>query len=193
MREELIMLLREGLLISMKLGLGPGKNPPEDIYVVVEIPMGSNVKYEIDKETGMVFVDRVLFTSMFFPFNYGFIPGTLEEDGDPVDVVLLSYDPFVPGSVVRARPVALLEMEDENGYDSKVVAVPHEKIDNRFEGIKDVGDISDAVKERIKHFFEHYKELEKGKWVRVRGWQGRDRACEAIKRAVERFQAGSRR
>ena len=178
--------------MNMKLGLKPGKNPPEDIYVVVEIPMGSNVKYEIDKETGMVFVDRVLFTSMFFPFNYGFIPGTLEEDGDPVDVVLLSHDPFVPGSIVRARPVALLEMEDENGYDSKVVAVPHEKIDNRFEGVRDVGDISDAVKERIRHFFEHYKELEKGKWVRVKGWQGRDRACEVIKRAIERLQAGSR-
>jgi len=178
--------------MNMKLGLKPGKNPPEDIYVVVEIPMGSNVKYEIDKETGIVFVDRVLFTSMFFPFNYGFIPGTLEEDGDPVDVVLLSHDPFVPGSIVRARPVALLEMEDENGYDSKVVAVPHEKIDNRFEGVRDVGDISDAVKERIRHFFEHYKELEKGKWVRVKGWQGRDRACEVIKRAIERLQAGSR-
>lgn len=173
----------------MKLAIGPGKNPPEDIFVVVEIPLGSNVKYEMDKETGLIHVDRVLFTSMVFPFNYGFIPGTLEEDGDPVDVVLLSHDPFVPGSVVRARPVALLEMEDENGYDSKVIAVPHEKVDNRFEGIRDVGDLSEAVKERIKHFFEHYKELEKGKWVRVTGWQGREKALEVIRRAIERFNA----
>ncbi|ABL77546.1 inorganic diphosphatase [Thermofilum pendens] len=175
----------------MGIDIPPGKNPPEDIYVVIEIPMGSNVKYEIDKESGMVFVDRVLFTSMVFPFNYGFIPGTLEEDGDPVDVVLLSHDPFVPGSVVRARPVALLEMEDENGPDSKVVAVPHEKIDNRFSGVKDVDDIDDAVKDRIKHFFEHYKELEKGKWVKVKEWKGRFAAEESIRRAVERFKSKS--
>lgn len=173
----------------MRLAIPPGKNPPEDIYVVIEIPMGSNVKYELDKETGFIFVDRVLFTSMVFPFNYGFIPSTLEEDGDPVDVVLLSNDPFVPGSVVRARPVALLEMEDENGYDSKVVAVPHEKVDNRFEGIKDLSDLSEAVRERVKHFFEHYKELEKGKWVRVRGWEGRDKALEVIRKAIQRYSA----
>ncbi|MGC9107550.1 MAG: inorganic diphosphatase, partial [Infirmifilum sp.] len=152
--------------------LSAGKNPPEDIFVVIEIPMGSNVKYELDKESGVLFVDRVLFTSMVFPFNYGFIPSTLEEDGDPVDVVLLSYDSFAPGSVVRARPVGLLEMEDESGPDSKVIAVPHEKIDARFGKIKDINDVDDSVKNKIRHFFEHYKELEPGKWVKVKAWQG---------------------
>ncbi|MCI4408009.1 MAG: inorganic diphosphatase [Thermofilum sp.] len=171
----------------MPLNIPPGKNPPEDIYVVVEIPLGSNVKYEMDKESGMIFVDRVLFTSMFFPFNYGFVPKTLEEDGDPVDVVLLSYDSVAPGSVVRARPIGLLEMEDENGPDSKIIAVPHEKIDNRFAKIKDINDVDDAVKERIKHFFEHYKELEKGKWVKVRNWKGREAALEAIQKAIDRY------
>jgi inorganic pyrophosphatase len=171
----------------MPLNIPPGKNPPEDIYVVVEIPLGSNIKYELDKESGMIFVDRVLFTSMVFPFNYGFVPKTLEEDGDPVDVVLLSYDPVAPGSVVRARPIGLLEMEDENGPDSKIIAVPHEKIDNRFAKIKDINDVDDAVKERIKHFFEHYKELEKGKWVKVRNWKGREAALEAIQKAIDRY------
>jgi inorganic pyrophosphatase len=171
----------------MPLNIPPGKNPPEDIYVVVEIPLGSNIKYELDKESGMIFVDRFLFTSMVFPFNYGFVPKTLEEDGDPVDVVLLSYDSVAPGSVVRARPIGLLEMEDENGPDSKIIAVPHEKIDNRFAKIKDINDVDDAVKDRIKHFFEHYKELEKGKWVKVRNWKGREAALEAIQKAIDRY------
>lgn len=171
----------------MGIKLSPGKNPPEDIYVVVEIPKGSNVKYEMDKESGMIFVDRVLFTSMVFPFNYGFIPGTLEEDGDPVDVVLLSHDSFVPGSVVRARPIGVLEMRDESGPDSKIIAVPHEKIDNRFEHIKDISDVEESIKERIKHFFEHYKELEKGKWVKVESWKGKDVALENIRKAIERY------
>jgi len=171
----------------MPLNIPPGKNPPEDIYVLVEIPLGSNIKYELDKESGMIFVDRVLFTSMVFPFNYGFVPKTLEEDGDPVDVVLLSYDSVAPGSVVRARPIGLLEMEDENGPDSKIIAVPHEKIDNRFAKIKDINDVDDAVRERIKHFFEHYKELEKGKWVKVRNWKGREAALEAIQKAIDRY------
>ncbi|MGB9709163.1 MAG: inorganic diphosphatase [Infirmifilum sp.] len=167
--------------------LSTGKNPPEDIFVVIEIPMGSNVKYELDKESGVLFVDRVLFTSMVFPFNYGFIPSTLEEDGDPVDVVLLSYDSFAPGSVVRARPVGLLEMEDESGPDSKVIAVPHEKIDARFGKIKDINDVDDSVKNKIRHFFEHYKELEPGKWVKVKAWQGKDKAMDSIRKAMERF------
>jgi len=167
----------------------PGKNPPEDIYVVVEIPLGSNVKYEMDKESGMIFVDRVLFTPMFFPFNYGYVPGTLEEDGDPVDVVLLSYDPFVPGSVVRARPIGLMVMEDEKGPDSKVIAVPHEKIDNRFAGVDDISKVDEAVKARIKHFFEHYKELEPGKWVKAREFRGKEAALEEIRKAIERYRA----
>ena len=165
----------------------PGKNPPDDIYVVVEIPQGSGVKYELDKELGVVFVDRVLFSSMVYPFNYGFVPQTLEEDGDPVDVLVLGYDPVYPGSVIRARPVALLVMEDDAGPDSKVVAVPHEKIDPRFSNIRDLEDIPEALRRRIAHFFEHYKELEPGKWVKVKDWRGAAEAKEQIKKAIERY------
>ncbi len=167
--------------------LPPGPNPPEEIYVVVEIPMGGNVKYELDKESGFIFVDRVLFTSMFFPFNYGFVPSTLEEDGDPVDVVLVSYDPFFPGTVVKAKPIGFLIMEDEKGPDSKVIAVPAEDVDSRFKEINDVTQIPSAVKDRIKHFFEHYKELEPGKFVKVREWCSADRAKESIRKAIERY------
>lgn len=151
--------------------------------------MGSSIKYEIDKESGAVFVDRVLFTSMVFPFNYGFIPSTLEEDGDPVDVVLLSYEPFVPGSVVRARPIALLEMEDEAGPDSKIIAVPHEKIDARFAKVRSIGDVDESIRNRIRHFFEHYKELEPGKWVKVKAWHERDKALISINNAIERYKS----
>mgnify|MGYP000630869344 CR=1 FL=1 len=169
--------------------LPPGKNPPEDVYVVIEIPLGSGVKYEVDKETGAVFVDRILFTSMVYPFNYGFIPQTLEEDGDPVDVLVLGYDPVYPGCVIRARPVAVLYTVDEKGADAKVVAVPHEKIDPRFERVKDLDDIPEAVRDRIKHFFEHYKELEPGKFVKVKGWAGAEEAKKRIKEAIERYKS----
>ncbi|RLF07424.1 MAG: inorganic diphosphatase [Thermoprotei archaeon] len=167
----------------------PGKNAPDEVYVLIEIPLGSNIKYEMDKETETLFVDRILFTSMVYPFNYGYIPGTLEEDGDPVDVLVLGYDPVIPGSVIKARPVGLLEMEDEKGYDMKVIAVPVSKVDPRFDSIKDVDDIPDAVKEKIKHFFEHYKELEPGKWVKVKEWRGSAVAKEKISKAIERYKA----
>ncbi len=165
----------------------PGKNAPEEVYVLIEIPLGNNIKYEMDKETETIFVDRILFTSMVYPFNYGYIPGTLEEDGDPVDVLVLGYDPVVPGSVIKARPVGVLEMEDEKGYDLKIIAVPVSKIDPRFENIKDVDDIPDIVKKKIKHFFEHYKELEPGKWVKVREWKDPKFAKEKISKAIERY------
>lgn len=169
--------------------LPSGKNPPDDIYVVIEIPMGSGVKYEVDKKTGLVFVDRILYTSMVYPFNYGFVPQTLEEDGDPVDVLVLGSDPLAPGVVIRARPVAVLYMRDEEGPDAKIVAVPHEKIDPRYKDLKDVGDIPKAVKERIKHFFEHYKELEPGKFVKVEGWGTAEEAKKRIKEAIERYKS----
>ena len=167
--------------------IGPGSKAPEEVNVVVEIPMNSGVKYELDKESGVLVVDRILYTSMVYPFNYGFIPGTLEEDGDPVDILVVSYDSLAPGSIIRARPVGVLETEDEKGRDAKIVAVPSDKIDPRFQGIRDVNDIPEAVKQRIEHFFQHYKELEKGKWVKIVGWKSRTEALERIRQAVERF------
>ncbi len=172
--------------------LGPGKKAPEEVNVVIEIPMGGHVKYEMDKETGLIKVDRVLYTAMYYPFNYGFIPGTLEEDGDPVDVLLLSYDPFYPGTYVRARPIGVLLMEDEEGPDSKIIAVPIEKVDPRFKDVKDVSDLNDIVKDKIKHFFEHYKELEPGKWVKIKDWLPKEEAYKKIKEAIERYKEGSK-
>uniref|UniRef100_A0A7C4DBI0 Inorganic pyrophosphatase n=2 Tax=Staphylothermus marinus TaxID=2280 RepID=A0A7C4DBI0_STAMA len=167
--------------------IGPGDKAPEEVNVVIEIPMNSNIKYELDKETGVLFVDRILFTSMIYPFNYGFIPNTLEEDGDPVDVLVLSYDPLTPGSVIKVKPIGVLETEDEKGRDAKIIAVPIEKIDPRFENIRDIDDIPNSLKERISHFFEHYKELEKGKWVKVIGWKNREEALKRIREAINRF------
>ncbi len=168
--------------------LGPGKEAPRIVNVVIEIPMGSSVKYELDKEAGVIKVDRFLYTSMVYPFNYGFIPGTLEEDGDPVDVLVLSYEPVVPGAVIEAKPIGLLIMEDEEGPDSKVIAVPKEKLDPRFKGINSVFDLPEALREKIKHFFEHYKELEPGKWVKVKDWKGPEEALKQIEAAIKRYQ-----
>ncbi len=168
--------------------LGPGKDAPNVINVVIEIPMGGYIKYEMDKETGILKVDRILYTAMYYPFNYGFVPGTLEEDGDPVDVLLISYEPLLPGSYIKARPIGVLVMEDEEGPDSKIIAVPVEKVDPRFKNIKDINDLPEAIKEKIKHFFEHYKELEPGKWVKVKDWLPKEEALKKIKEAIERYQ-----
>ncbi|OYT40471.1 MAG: inorganic pyrophosphatase [Desulfurococcales archaeon ex4484_58] len=170
--------------------IGYGDKAPEEINVVIEIPMGSNVKYELDKETGLLFVDRILFTSMIYPFNYGFVPKTLEEDGDPVDVLVLGYEPLQPGSIIKARPIGVLETEDEKGRDAKIVAVPVDKIDPRFENIRDINDLPENYRERIAHFFEHYKELEKGKWVKVIAWKGHDEALKRIREAIKRYEKG---
>ncbi len=167
--------------------LGPGSKAPEVVNVVIEIPMGSSVKYELDKESGLIFVDRILFTAMYYPFNYGFIPGTLEEDGDPVDILVLGYDKLHPGVVIKARPIGVLMTEDEKGKDAKIVAVPISKIDPRFDNIKDISDLPANIRDRIAHFFEHYKELEKGKWVKVIGWYSREEALNRIRTAIERF------
>ena len=165
--------------------LSPGKDVPKDIFVVVEIPAESSVKYEVDKESGAVFVDRFLFTSMHYPFNYGFIPGTLAEDGDPVDVLVVSDQPVVPGSVIRARPIGMLIMEDEAGKDEKVVAVPVSKLDPQFDHIQDVAHLPEILREKVKHFFEHYKDLEPGKWVKLKDWRGKEEAEEYIRKAVK--------
>jgi len=164
-----------------------GKNPPEDVYVVIEIPKNSPIKYELDKESGAIFVDRVLYTAMYYPFNYGFIPQTLADDGDPVDVLVISEWTATPGSVVRAKVIGMLEMEDESGIDTKVIAVPHEKIDPTYKEISDIKDLPEAILEKIKHFFEHYKELEPGKWVRVKEFKNKDAALIEVKKGIENY------
>ncbi|NPA05004.1 MAG: inorganic diphosphatase [Crenarchaeota archaeon] len=167
--------------------LGPGRDAPKVVNVFVEIPMGSSVKYEYDEEAGVVKVDRFLYTAMHYPFNYGFVPGTLEEDGDPVDVLVLSREPVIPGCVIEARPIGVLIMEDEEGPDSKIIAVPKDKLDPTYKDIKSVEDLPEAVKAKIKHFFEHYKELEPGKWVKVKEWRGVEEAYKRIEEAIKRY------
>ena len=166
--------------------LPPGKNPPDDIYAVIEIPQGSNIKYDLDKDIGAIFVDRFLFTPMFYPANYGFIPNTLAEDRDPMDVLVLSRYPVVPGSVIRCRPVGVLIMEDESGKDEKILAVPHSKLDRSFENYKDINDLPQSVLDEIKHFFERYKDLEPGKWVKVKEFKGVEEARKLIMDSVGR-------
>ncbi|HZC88197.1 MAG TPA: inorganic diphosphatase [Nitrososphaera sp.] len=167
--------------------LKAGKNPPDEINVIIEIPKGSNIKYEIDDETGAVFVDRKLFTAMFYPCNYGFIPQTKEKDGDPVDVLVLGNDPVVPSAVMRANPVGVLITADEEGEDAKVVAVPITKVDPTFSDVKDIDSIPQYIQDQIKHFFEHYKELEKGKYVKVKGWENKESAKKKIIEAMETY------
>ncbi|EWG06940.1 MAG: inorganic pyrophosphatase [Candidatus Aramenus sulfurataquae] len=170
--------------------VGPGKNAPDVVNVFIEIPMGSNIKYEFDDEEEVVKVDRILYTSMVYPFNYGFIPGTLSEDGDPIDVLVLSNYPFYPGTVIEARPIGMLYMRDEEGEDEKVIAVPKDKVDPTFSNIKDIMDLPQAIKDKINHFFDHYKELEPGKWVKTSGWGTASVAKEKIKAAIERKNKG---
>jgi len=172
------------------MALSPGKKAPDQVNVLIEIPQGSNVKYELDKEENVIKVDRILYTAMFYPFNYGFIPGTLEEDGDPLDVLVISNYPLMPGSVIEVRPVGMLFMRDEKGEDVKIIAVPIDKIDPTFSNIKDINDVPDAIKNKITHFFEHYKELEPGKWVKVSGWGNASQAKERINKAIERAKSG---
>jgi len=167
--------------------LGPGSKAPELVNVIIEIPMGGSVKYEFNKESCLVEVDRFLYTSMVYPFNYGFVPGTLEEDGDPVDVLVLSREPVVPGSLITAKPIGVLVMEDEEGVDSKIVAVPKPKLDPILGSIDDIDELDQLTKEKIKHFFEHYKELEPGKWVRVKDWRNAGEARRIIEAAIKRF------
>lgn len=165
--------------------ISSGKNPPEEINVFVEIPQGSSIKYELDKETGAIMVDRFSYTAMFYPFNYGFVPGTEAEDGDPVDVLVISTYPVHPGTVIPSRPIGMLEMEDEEGIDTKILAVPTIKVDPFFSGIKDITDIDETTKKKIQHFFNHYKELEPGKWVKTKNFLGKDKAMEAIKKSIK--------
>lgn len=166
-----------------------GKNPPEEINVIIEIPMNSSspVKYEFDKESGAIFVDRIMQAAMYYPCNYGFVPHTLSGDGDPVDVLVASSTPFIPGSVVKCRPIAVLMMEDESGFDEKILAVPISKVDSSWDHVKSIKDVSDSLKDRIMHFFENYKKLEKGKWVKVVGWEDTAKAKQFIIDGMERL------
>jgi inorganic pyrophosphatase len=164
--------------------LTAGKNPPEEVNVFVEIPQGSSIKYELEKESGVVFVDRFAYTAMFYPFNYGFIPQSHADDGDPVDVLVVSTYPVAPGTVIPSRPIGMLEMEDEEGIDTKIIAVPTKKVDPFLEKIEDINDLDQTTKEKIKHFFDHYKELEPGKWVKTRNFLGKEKALEAIKKSL---------
>ena len=171
--------------------IGAGKNPPGDIYVVVEIPKNSNIKYELDEETGILFVDRKLHTSMVYPFNYGFVPQTKEEYGDQIDIMILSNDQFSPLSVVKAKPIGVLIMEDEEGKDSKIIAVPNDKIDFDYARYNEIDQLDSRTLDKIKHFFEHYKELEKGKFVKVTGWESSKIAERIINEGIDRFKKES--
>lgn len=165
--------------------LSAGKNVPEEVNVFVEVSAGSSIKYELDKDSGIVFVDRFSYTAMFFPFNYGFIPGTLAEDKDPLDILVVSTYPVATGTVIPARPIGMLEMEDESGIDTKILAVPTAKVDPFFAHVGDIKDLSEQKKAKIKHFFDHYKELEPGKWVKTKSFLGKDKAYEAIKKSLK--------
>ncbi|MEX1201469.1 MAG: inorganic diphosphatase [Methylophaga sp.] len=164
-----------------------GKNVPEDINVIIEIPSHSDpVKYEVDKETGALFVDRFMNTAMFYPCNYGYVPHTLSDDGDPVDVLVISPYALISGSVVQCRPVGMLKMTDESGEDAKVLAVPHDKM---YDDINDISDVSSRLLEQLAHFFEHYKDLEKNKWVKIDGWKDKAAAMQEINDSVASFKA----
>ena len=165
-----------------------GKDLPNDVYVAIEIPANSSpIKYEIDKDYDALMVDRFMATPMYYPANYGYIPNTLADDGDAVDVLVVTPYPVVPGSVIRARPVGVLEMTDEAGSDAKVVAVPHSKLSALYDDVQEVTDLPALLLEQIKHFFENYKDLEKGKWVKVDGWADAARAKEIITEAASAY------
>ena len=161
------------------------KDFPETFYSMIEIPMGSNCKYEFNEELEMIALDRILYTSMVYPTNYGFILNTKGKDGDPMDVLIMSSVSISPGIVVKCRAIGIAEMNDEEGSDNKIIAVPVEKVDPYSAGLKDASDISEAEKNKIKHFFERYKELEKGKFMKFLGFKGRDEALKQIKEAAE--------
>ena len=164
-----------------------GDNPPDDINVIIEVPVGGEpIKYELDKAAGTLFVDRFLYTPMRYPGNYGFVPHTLSADGDPVDVLVCNTRAIVPGAVINCRPVGVLVMEDDGGGDEKVLAVPSTRLTKRYERIANYTDMPQITLEQIQHFFEHYKDLEPGKWVRIHHWGGVDEAKAMIRKAIER-------
>ena len=162
-----------------------GENPPFDINVIIEVPLGGQpIKYELEKESGAMFVDRFLYTSMRYPCNYGFIPHTLSDDDDPTDVLVFGSRPVMPGCVMRARAIGVLMMEDEAGIDEKIIAVPHQTLTTYYDEVKDYTDLPKTMLDRISHFFEHYKDLEPDKWVKIIGWESREKAGNLIEAAI---------
>ena len=165
-----------------------GRDLPNDINVIIEIPLrGDPIKYEVDKDSGELFVDRMLGTAMHYPCNYGYIPHTLCGDGDPVDVMVVMPLAVVSGAVIRCRPVGILKMTDDGGEDAKLIAVPHSKITPLYKDVHDIDDLPDLLKQQIAHFFQHYKDLEPGKWVKIEGWGNADAARREIAEAKTRF------
>jgi len=164
-----------------------GDNPPHEVNVLIEVPTGGEpIKYEMDKEAGTMFVDRFLYTPMRYPGNYGFIPHTLSDDGDPIDVLVPTQRPIMPGAVMSCRPIGVLTMEDEAGMDEKIIAVPTSKLTRRYDEILEVKDLPEITLKQISHFFEHYKDLEDDKWVKIQGWGDAAKAREMIEEAIAR-------
>jgi len=167
-----------------------GNNPPEDVNVIVEVQIGGEpIKYEMDKAAGTLVVDRFLHTPMRYPGNYGFVPHTLSDDGDPIDVLVANTRPIVPGAVINVRPVGVLKMQDEAGGDEKIIAVPVSRLTRRYERVHDYRDLPEITLHQIQHFFEHYKDLESGKWVKMLGWGDAAEAKKLIVESMERAQA----
>ncbi|MBL1276712.1 MAG: inorganic diphosphatase [Ectothiorhodospiraceae bacterium] len=165
-----------------------GVDVPNEINVIIEIPSHSDpVKYEVDKDTGAMFVDRFMNTAMFYPCNYGYVPRTLSDDGDATDVLVVTPTPLISGSVIRCRPVGMLQMTDESGIDAKILAVPVDKLAVQYRGVKTLDDMEPLLLQQISHFFEHYKDLENNKWVKIDGWVGIDEAKAEIMASVERY------
>ncbi|MEO0398756.1 MAG: inorganic diphosphatase [Pseudomonadota bacterium] len=167
-----------------------GDHPPEDVNVIIEVPLGGQpIKYELDKAAGALVVDRFLYTPMSYPGNYGFVPHTLSDDGDPIDVLVCNTRPLMPGCIINVRPVGVMLMEDNSGLDEKIVAVPSPALTKRYDKVHDVDDLPEILLQQIGHFFEHYKDLEPGKWVKIGGWQNADTAKKLIVEAIERARA----
>lgn len=164
-----------------------GENPPEDINVIVEVPVGGQpIKYEMDKAAGALIVDRFLYTPMSYPGNYGFVPHTLSDDGDPIDVLICNARPLIPGCVINARPIGVMLMEDNSGLDEKILAVPSPSLTKRYDKVHEYADLPEITLKQIEHFFEHYKDLEPGKWVKLGGWHDAAKARTLIMEAIER-------
>lgn len=178
----------------MNMDLVPiGENPPYDVNVIIEIPLGGNpVKYEFDKKSGAIYVDRFLHTAMYYPTNYGFVPHTLSDDGDPIDAAVLGQLPVIPGCVIKCRPIGVLIMEDESGIDEKILCVPVDELHPYYGDISSYRDLRPVLIEQIQHFFEHYKDLEHDKWVKVQRWGETEEAMTLIREAIERAEAATK-
>ena len=166
----------------------PGSNP-DKVNALIEIPYGSNIKYEVDKESGAVVVDRILYSAMYYPANYGFVPNTLADDGDPADILVINENSFQAGSVIACRLIGVLVMEDEAGMDEKLVAVPVTKIDPTYDSVNSLEDLPQATLNKIKNFFETYKILEPNKWVKVKEFKGKDEAQKILQKAIDAYKA----